>query len=187
MGFIVHLEQVSSANNVYVMNLIVVWVSFLFFSFLSFLPPVINSGVEDFLVKLFFKIKAEAISIQGSHQLHHETPMMCMSLHFESFSIVMPVFTNKKRDSEWKSGGFGSIWGFLLSLFINPWVNCTHIKTGLSCCLSCARIKLLKDFLFSPSRTSCSSAALFHFLTAHSFVIKESWCQYSVVPLKSNN
>lgn len=114
---------------------------FLFFFFLSLLPPVIDSGVEDFLVKLFFKIKAEAISIQGSHQLHHETPMMCMSLHFESFSIVMPVFTNKKRDSEWKWGGFGSIWGFLLSLFINPWVNCIHVKTSLSCCF-------LNEFFF---------------------------------------
>lgn len=106
MGFIVHPEQMSSANNVYVMNLTVGLVSFLF---LSFLPPVIDSGVEDFLVKLFFKSKAEAISIQGLHRLHHEAPMMCTSLHFESFSIVMPVFTNKNRDSEWKQAGFGSI------------------------------------------------------------------------------
>lgn len=92
---------------------------FFFFSFLSFLPPVIDSGVEDFLVKLFFKSKAEAISIQGLHQLHHETPMMCTLLHFESFSIVMPVFTNKKRPSEWKKAGFGSIWSLCYRVFLS--------------------------------------------------------------------
>lgn len=149
MGFIVHLELVSTTNQICIcyelassLGLYFLFLLF-FFLFLFILPFVIISEVKNFL-RPIFKIKGEAISIQGSHQLHHETSMMCTSLHFESFLIVMPVFTNKRRDLEWKQGGFAITW--ILSFrdyFKINWTTFCHL---LSLKLHC------NTFHFNPTQ-----------------------------------
>lgn len=154
------------------MNLTVILVSS-FFPFFHFCHLWLIVELKIFLLNYFLKAKLKQYPFRDSIKLHHETPMMCTLLHFESFSIVMPVFTNKKRPSEWKKAGFGSIWSLCYRVFLSVPELFQPLQTRIKLLFPCYCFWFLDFLLF------CCSLS---FLYRSQFCHKRNFLhQYSVI------